>query len=130
MGTTRYEELYFDIEVRESFVIVRRTTEAFDVQSDLFKACLPVFELLRARRHLGLVIDLRGNVGRAGNFESEIKNVRLELMKDHPCVAIIVETAVGRLQLNRQIREDQHEQIQQVFQSESAAYLFAGTQGV
>ena len=118
--------LYFEIIKHADHVEVRRTDIRFDVDEDLFERCRPAIQTLEGLRHLGLLLDLRVSVGRVEpEFEQKIARVRQELNKDHPRVAILVKTAVGRLQISRQLREDDAGSHQRVFSDEEPARSFA-----
>jgi hypothetical protein len=126
MTSKTHHTRYFDVVISDKTVTIRRTKERYDLQEDLFEACSATFEVLRPLRHLGLIIDLRGVVGRPeANFESKFARTRAELMNGHPRIAVIVETAVGRLQISRQIRNDGGPQIQRVFVDKNEALAFA-----
>lgn len=123
---TIHHTRYFDVDVGEGIVTIRRTKERYDLRQDLYEVCGPTFEVLRPLRHLGLIIDLRGVVGRPdAGFESKFARARAELMNGHPRIAVIVETVVGRLQISRQIRDDVGPERQRVFLDEDAARAFA-----
>lgn len=116
---------YFDIVIDDRIMTLRRTGERFEVHG-LYEACSPALEILRSQKHLGLIIDLRGVRGRAdAGFEEAFKPIRKELVSGHPRVATIVETAVGQLQMQRQIRGDSGPTVQRVFLDEDAAFRFA-----
>lgn len=116
---------YFDIVIDDKVTRLSRTGERFELHG-LYEACGPALEILRSRKYLGLIIDLRGVGGRADvGFETAFNPVRKELVSGHPRIATIVETAVGQLQMQRQIRADRGPTIHRVFVDEDAALRFA-----
>ena len=125
MTATTHHTRYFEVIVADAVVTLRRTAERFELQG-LYEACMPTFEILRTVKHLGLVVDVRGVIGRPEtSFEAAFAPIRKELVGGHPRVATLVETAVGKLQMSRQSREDHGGASQQVFDDEDAAHAFA-----
>lgn len=71
-----------------------------------FDEAIAVLDRLE-RKRLRLLIDLRAAPGRNdSDFERAMSTRRSELMRDFAAVAILVQTAVGELQVARITRED------------------------
>ncbi|MFT5354893.1 MAG: hypothetical protein ACI9KE_002106, partial [Polyangiales bacterium] len=93
---------------------------------DLYERCRPALEALQHFRHLGLLLDLRSIAAGVGpDFEEKITRVRREITKEHPRIAFLVETPLGRLQVSRQLREDEAGSHIRVFSDETPARAFA-----
>jgi hypothetical protein len=113
-------------EVERSLVLLRRTDEPLPLTSDaIAHAHDEVVEALREvhRPSHVLLVDLREGPMRSDPaFESMLAARREALFAGFDRVAVLVRTAVGRLQVGRHAREvgTPHD----VFQEESAALAF------
>ena len=118
--------IHFRIIEHSDHVELVRTHIPFSVGGDLYQRCLPIIEGLQRLRHLGLLLDLRSVAAGVGpDFEKQITRVRREITKEHPRIAFLVETPLGRLQVSRQLREDEAGSHIRVFSDAKPARDFA-----
>lgn len=118
--------IHFTIIERASHVELVRTDVPFSVGGDVYERALPVIEALKSLQHLGLLVDLRSVAAGVGpDFERQITLVRREIIKGHPRIAFLVETPVGRLQVSRQLRDDEAGSHIRVFSDEKPARDFS-----
>lgn len=118
--------IHFSIIEHQDHVALVRTDIPFSVGGDVYERTLPVIEALKSRQHLGLLLDLRSVAAGVGpDFERQITKFRREVTKGHPRIAFLVETPLGRLQVSRQLREDEAGSHIRVFSDEKPARDFA-----
>lgn len=118
--------IHFSIIEQEDHVALVRTDVPFSVGGDVYERTIPVIEALKSLQHLGLLVDLRSIAAGVGpDFERQITKFRREVTKGHPRIAFLVETAVGRLQVSQQLREDEAGSHIRVFSDEQPARDFA-----
>lgn len=118
--------IHFTIIERTSHVELVRTDVPFSDGGDLYERTLPVIEALKSLQHLGLLVDLRSVAAGVGpDFERQITRFRREIIKGHPRIAFLVETPLGRLQVSRQLRDDEAGSHIRVFSDEKPARDFA-----
>lgn len=119
--------IHFGILEHLDHLEVVRTSVPFNVGGGaLYARCIPMLETLERFRHLGLLLDLRSVAAGVGpDFEEQITRVRREIVKGHPRIAFLVETPLGRLQVSRQLREDEAGSHIRVFSDETPARDFA-----
>jgi hypothetical protein len=109
-----------------SFIRIRRThtpTPALLAAKDFgdrFRWLVP----MRERRHLGLLFDVRdAPMNTDESATGPLNQLVAELMQGFPRVAVLVRTAIGKLQTSRMARE-QNSPVR-VFDNEEAAVAYA-----
>ncbi|WP_437274525.1 hypothetical protein WME90_25075 [Sorangium sp. So ce375] len=116
---------HLTVTLDEEMSIVRSTRSelAYPSPDDFIRIhtqALQVYESLD-RWSLGHLLDLRrAPMNNAPAFEAATMRTRSMLVSEFACVAIVVRTAVGALQVNRLLREENNEHVV-VLQDEDAA---------
>jgi hypothetical protein len=97
-------------DTERSFVRITRTTAPFDSLAELEAAGMHLEQALNdaRRRCTGVLVDLReGPLRNDPEFEKAMGKLRLAIYRGFKRSAVIVRTAVGKLQVARHAREDQ-----------------------
>lgn len=102
---------FFIVELRDAdkLALVTRTPAPFADAGDCERAFGQLDEDLAEadRVHYGLLVDLRAVGGRNdGDFEKRIAPLRQALLQSFPRAVLVVSTFIGRLQVQRHLRED------------------------
>lgn len=114
--------------VSSKIIRVQRSSQRFRTLKeieDYFRGIAAVLERLD-RKSLGILIDLReGPLRTDPEFESIVKSFQQTLVEGFSKVALLVRSAIGELQLNRQKREGWA--ITGIFRDEQEALSFLET---
>ena len=100
---------YWDVTVRAPLVTMRRTEKRSDDVAAFARSFGGVYDLLEGGtpEQMRLLLDIRISVGRNDpKFEAALAEPRRELFRQFGNTAVIVRTAVGRLQVARHIEDD------------------------
>ncbi|MEO8554055.1 MAG: hypothetical protein ABI678_28970 [Kofleriaceae bacterium] len=103
------ERPFYDVELRQQGVIIRRTTRRYLVLSEIAPsfAALDVHFAKLAPGAQTLLVDLRAIVGRNDEgFEAALAPLLRELLSKFARAGLIVRTTIGRLQLERYFASD------------------------
>ncbi len=108
---------------------VTRSGAAFEREEDIVSSSQAVLDAMARfdRAKYRLLVDLREGPLRTDKaFEARFERFRVDMLKGYARVAILVRSAVGKLQVQRHAREDATPL--QVFDDEKAALEFLGVQ--
>ena len=102
---------FFDVEIQDegSLAILVRGEKPFSTMADCQMAFAEVDEALRDidRSKAALLVDLRAATGRNDKeFEATIAPLRRSLLRSFKRCALLVSTVIGKLQVERHLRED------------------------
>ncbi|XXX80794.1 hypothetical protein WMF30_18735 [Sorangium sp. So ce134] len=107
-------------------VRVTRTAEPFDSIAQIEQECLEVTAALAPvdRSAMSLLLDIRAAPGRNDpKFEEATLRLRTAAVRGFGCVAVLVGTSAGALQVRRHSREDGVDRIISDSEDELLAYL-------
>lgn len=102
---------YWRLKHDDAIVFLWRTDKRSDDMTSFLSSFGGIFSALDGRDvgAFGLLADLRASVGRNDpEFEDGLQKRRRELFERFKYTAIVVETAVGQLQVQRHIIQDGH----------------------
>ncbi len=109
MRRTLYQSPHFRIEVRpDDIVVLTRSAEPFGSAEEIDSTCMPVQLTLNhvGRRGKRLLVDTRAAVGNNNPaFEVAFAAHRQRMVQGFAKVAIVVQTAIGKLQNQRLVGE-------------------------
>ncbi|MEM7151597.1 MAG: hypothetical protein AAF799_02100 [Myxococcota bacterium] len=102
---------FFDVELQDEgkLAIVVRNTKPFGTMEDCQRAFANVDDALRGidRSKAALLVDLRAATGRNDKeFEATVTPLRRSLLQSFKNCALLVGTVIGKLQVERHMRED------------------------
>ena len=109
MGLTILDGDYFHAERRGRVVVVRRSAKGFDTLQEVERVHARLAEAVEAlpRSNLGFYLDLRRAPSRNDpGFEEAIAPHRARFLSGWSRAAVVVESAVGGLQIRRHAAED------------------------
>lgn len=118
---------FFDAEIDDGVITIRRTEKRSDDMDAFLRSFDGVYEAIGSTppNAMALLIDLRASVGRNDpEFEQRLAESRRELFRCFGRTAVLVRTAVGRLQVQRHIDEDGYSTKVQVFVEEADALVW------
>ena len=108
-GEKTREFFVLNLRVADRLAVVTRTAKPFSEPDDCERAFRELDEDLNGvdRVHHSLLVDLREVGGRNdGDFEKGIAPLRQALLQSFAHAALVVATFIGRLQVQRHLRED------------------------
>lgn len=109
-------------------VRVTRTAEPFDSIEQIEQECLEITAALTCvdRSAMSLLLDIRAAPGRNDpRFEEATLQLRTAAVRGFGCVAVLVGTSAGALQVRRHSREDGIDRLISDNEDELLAYLAA-----
>lgn len=118
---------YWRLEHDDAIVFLWRTEKRSDDMPAFLSSFAGIYTALDGREvgSFALLADLRASVGRNDpEFEAGLKERRRELFERFQRTAIVVGTAVGRLQVQRHIVHDGHGDKVQVFTDPDEALVW------
>ena len=116
---------FYGIEILKGWVVITRTGRGFAGMAEIRSISEQVIAKLADHRRSPLLVDLRKAPGRSDPaFESYFAEYRTRMLADHPRAAIVVQSAVGSLQVRRHMREDNQDRRVRVFQSLEDAHTY------
>jgi hypothetical protein len=124
VGQVLYQSEYYVLEKRPDAIHLERTSTPFPDLGVLESESIAVCAELDPYRHTAMVMDLRRAVGRNDpEFESKMKVLRPNLTRGFPRVAIVVSSVIGRMHVERHMREDQVSALVTLDESEALQYV-------
>lgn len=114
------------VEEQHGVVVITRSEVAFASILDVIQSTEAVLKYIESLSKMALLIDLRRALGRNDpSFESIIAPFGHRVVAPFRKSAVVVKSATGRLQLERQLRADKSEAL--VFTSLEAAMAYLGS---
>lgn len=121
-----HESVYYRVEVLAFAAVLKvtRLAHPFTSQKDVNVACDPVQAALddAGRRAHGLLIDTRQAIGKNDSqYEKWFEAHRRRMLLGFPRIAFIVQSAVGKLHVERLLTAEKLEKMPRVFLDEALA---------
>ena len=116
---------FYGIKILKQWVVITRTSRGLAGIAEIRSISEQIIAKLMNHRQSPLLVDLRKAPGRSDPaFEKHFSGYRTRMLADHPRAAIVVQSAVGSLQVRRHMREDSQDQRVRVFQSLEDAHTY------
>lgn len=125
-GVERFHSDHYVLIQHRSYLELLRSDVPLNLESDLFAAHRLLIEELELTREWGLLVDLRRTPPRLEpGFQAKMTPFRQALMEGQKRVAVLLSSQVGKLEVQRHLREDGSPKHMRAFCDESAAVAFA-----